>query len=63
MKILDELITDYIDVSLPSNSDIVSKCINILKIIATFVHGEKKKEEAKAALSDEEAKEGEERKD
>ena len=44
--------------SLPSNAEFVSKCVNILKIMADFVHIERKKEEAKvnAAAKKEENK-------
>lgn len=39
--------SDFIDVSLPSNSDIVCKCVSILKLIGDFIQSEKKKEENK----------------
>ena len=58
LRIVDDLLTDFIDVSLPSNAEFVSKCVNILKIMADFVHIERKKEEAKlnAAAKKEEKK-------
>jgi hypothetical protein len=40
---LDELLSDYIDVTLLSNADIVTKSVSILKIMADFVSNEKKK--------------------
>ena len=39
---MDEVFTDFIDVTLPSNSDIVGKCINIVKIVADFINTNKK---------------------
>ena len=37
--------TDVIDVTLSSNSEIICKSVSILKSIADFVNNEKKKEE------------------
>jgi hypothetical protein len=45
LKCLDELLSEYIDVTLPSNADIVTKSVSILKIMADFVSNEKKKQE------------------
>ena len=45
LKCLDELLSDYVDVTLPSNADIVTKSVSILKIMADFVSNEKKKQE------------------
>ena len=56
MKSLDELLSDYVDVSLPSNSDIVNKSVNILKIVAEFITQEKKKLEGAGSFVIEEAK-------
>jgi hypothetical protein len=42
---LDELLSEYIDVTLPSNADIITKSVSILKIMADFVSNEKKKQE------------------
>jgi hypothetical protein len=44
LRLLDELLTDYIDVSLPQNAEIVTKCVNILKIISEFIVQQKKEE-------------------
>lgn len=59
---VDELLIDIIDVSLPSNSDVVSKCVNILKIMAEFINVEKKINEGilPEPLLAEELKEGDE---
>lgn len=59
IKMVDDLLTDVIDVSSASNADIVGKCVNILKIMGEFVNTQKKKEEAKA-LSDKNKHKGEE---
>ena len=64
MKVADDLLSDVVDVSLPQNGEIISKCVSILKIISEFIHSERKKEEhksnnlakAKSSLSREEAK-------
>jgi hypothetical protein len=48
LKIVDELLSDVIDASEPQNTDIVNKCVNILKTVAEFINKEKKKEDAKA---------------
>lgn len=48
LRTVDDLLTDFIDVSLPSNSEIVCKCVSILKTVAEFVHTERKKDEAKS---------------
>jgi hypothetical protein len=60
--LVDELLIDIIDVSLPSNSDVVSKCVNILKIMAEFINVEKKINEGilPEPLLAEELKEGDE---
>jgi hypothetical protein len=42
---LDELLSEYVDVTLPSNADIVTKSVSILKIMADFVANEKKKQD------------------
>ena len=54
------MLIDVIDVSLPSNSDVVSKCVNILKIMAEFIYVEKKINEgiSPEVLLAEELKEG-----
>ena len=54
LKLLDDLLSDFIDVSLPSNSDIVCKCVSILKLIGDFIQSEKKKEENKKAAKESE---------
>ena len=36
-----------IDVSLPSNAEIITKCVSILKEMSEFINSEKKKEEKK----------------
>jgi len=45
IKLLDDLLTDYADVSLPQNSEIVTKSVKLLKIMSEFITNEKKKEE------------------
>ena len=45
VKTLDDLLTDYADVSQAQNSDIITKSVNLLKIMAEFISTEKKKEE------------------
>lgn len=45
LKVMDELLTEVLDVSVPSNSDVVGKCINILNLVAEFIITERKKEE------------------
>ena len=62
LRILDELLTDVVDVSNAANSDIVGKCVSILKIVGEFVNSERKKAEGKsskklgATLENEESK-------
>jgi hypothetical protein len=45
IKIADELLTEVIDVTLPANSDVINKGVQILKTIVDFMNSEKKKEE------------------
>jgi hypothetical protein len=45
LKVMDDLLTDLLDVSVPSNSDVVNKCINILNLLSEFIQIERKKEE------------------
>jgi hypothetical protein len=45
LKDMDDLLTDLLDVSVPSNSDVVNKCINILNLLSEFIQIERKKEE------------------
>lgn len=47
LKLVDELLSDIIDVSAPQNADIVAKCVSILRIVAEFINTEKKREEKK----------------
>lgn len=51
LKLVDDLLTDIIDVSVPQNADFVNKCVSILKIIAEFINKEKKKEDIKSSPS------------
>ena len=50
IKSLDDLLTDYADVSLPQNADMITKSVNLLKVMAEFISTEKKKEEEEAKL-------------
>ena len=45
IKIADELLTEVIDVTLPANSVVINKFVQILKTIVDFMNSEKKKEE------------------
>jgi hypothetical protein len=45
IRILDELMTDVVDVSNSANGDIVCKCVSILKLVGEFVNTERKKTE------------------
>jgi len=58
LKSLDELLSDYVDITLPSNSDIVSKCVNILKIMGEFIASEKKKQESSFLIEEAKREEG-----
>lgn len=49
LRILDELMTDVVDVSNAANSDIVGKCVSILKVVGEFVNAERKKAEGKSS--------------
>jgi hypothetical protein len=51
LKLMDDLLTEVIDVSVPQNADIVNKCVNILRNMAEFISVEKKKEENKGTKS------------
>jgi hypothetical protein len=45
LKLIDDLLTDVVDVTLGSNSDIINKCVSILHEISEFINCEKRKEE------------------
>ena len=66
LKLIDELLTEHLDVTLPQNAELVSKAVNLLKIVAEFVtvkrEEEAKEEEklAEAALVDQQMQESEE---
>lgn len=47
LRILDDLMTEVVDVANAANSDIVGKCVSILKIVGEFVNNERKKAEDK----------------
>lgn len=45
VKIIEELLTEVIDVTLPANADVINRSVQILKNIVDFMNAEKKKEE------------------
>lgn len=45
LKICDELMTEVIDVTLPSNAEIINKVVSILYDLSEFISNEKRKEE------------------
>lgn len=49
LRILDDLMTEVVDVANVGNSDIVGKCVSILKIVGEFVNNERKKAEDKSS--------------
>ena len=57
IRTLDDLLTDYMDVSLPQSADLVTRSVTLLRIISEFLATEKKREEeAKLATDLEEHK-------
>lgn len=57
IRTLDDLLTDYMDVSLPQSADLVTRSVTLLRIMSEFLATEKKKEEeAKLASEEEEHK-------
>ena len=54
IRTLDDLLTDYMDVSIPQSADLVTRSVTLLRIMSEFLATEKKKEEEAKLPSEEE---------